>query len=318
MQPAIAFLRIRLLQVFRELKAAGPLYALVLIGGGAAFLWLFYRSQTQQIYIHSWFAGIVLLIFTVHMNRGDHRFIFLTVERTGLVFMAEYATIILVFVILSSVATLELYPFVYLLAAPLISMIKPGHFDNSQVARKVVMIENSNYEWLSGIRKSGLTIAVLWIIGMLLTPVPYASMLVVWFVLLIVSSFYEQHENREMVESFGRTPASFLLYKIKQQLIPFALLILPVMAASLFFFPERWWIWLLFLVFSFINIGVFVTSKYAIWEPGETHRSSSLINSLCMVSFFVPFLLPLPVFVFFRNMSKSVIRLKPLLHVFHQ
>lgn len=317
MQTALAFLRIRLLQVFRELKAAGPLYALVLIGGFAAFLWLFYRSQTEPYYVHFWFGGIILLLFTIHLNRGDHRFVFLTVERPALVYLAEYTSVLLVFAFLSATALAEFYPFFFLAAAPLITLIKPGTIETSQIAIRVVMIENSNYEWRSGIRKSGLTIAVLWIIGLLLTPVPYASMLVVWFILLIVSSFYEQHENREMVESFRRSPALFLLYKIRQQLIPFILLVLPVMAASLFFFPERWWIWLLFLIFSFINIGVFVTSKYAVWEPGEVHRSSSLINSLCMVSFFVPFLLPLPMFVFFRNMSKSVARLKPLLYAYH-
>lgn len=317
MQTALAFLRIRFLQVFRELKAAGPLYSLVLTGGFLAFMWLFYRSQTESNYVHYWFGGISLLLLTVHLNRGDHRFIFLSVDRPYLVYVTEYFVLLLVFAILSSVALSSPIPFAYLLFAPLLALIKPGRFETAQLARRVVMIESTNYEWRSGIRKSGLTIAVLWIIGLLLTPVPYASMLVVWFILLIVSSFYELHENRDMVDSFKRPPAAFLMHKIKQQLIPFALLIMPVMAVSLFFFPDRWWIWLLFLVFSFVNIGVFVTSKYAVWEPGETHRASSLINSLCMVSFFVPFLLPLPVFVFFRNMSKSVVRLKPLLHAYH-
>jgi hypothetical protein len=318
MSVPLAFLRIRLLQVLRELKAAGPLYSLVLIVCFAAFIWFFYNSQKDVVSVIYWFSGITLMLVMVHLNRGDQRFIFLSTLYPILIYIAEYGFVMLMFAVLSALATESFYPFIFLLIVPFIALIRPGYYAVSYLARRVVFIESSNYEWLAGIRKSGLTIAALWLVGLLLTPVPYASLLVTWFLLLISSSFYELHENREMVDSFRLSSGRFLARKILQQMIPFLMLALPIMLLSIVFFPDRWWIWLLFVVFSCINIGVFVTSKYAIWEPGEVHRSSSLINSLCMVSIFVPFLLPLPLFVLFRNFNKAFHRLKPLLHAYHQ
>jgi hypothetical protein len=312
-----ALLKIRVLQLYRELKAAGPLYGLILIGGFVTLLFLFLNSIAQFNGMLVWSGVLITIVIMIHRNRGDHRFLKLYAQRPWLVYFSEYSVGLSFFVVASIFKTGSWLPVLtYFFVMP-VCFYSPRIVISSRSAVGIGLTGRSNYEWKSGIRKSGLALVLLWILAMTLSAVPYASLILSWFILLVVSSFYEQHEYREMLESFERNSRKFIFHKVTQQTVFFLKIILPVALASIIFFPDRWLIWLFFVLFAMINIAVFVVSKYAVWESGSTHRSVSLINAFCMVSFFVPFLLPLPLFVLVRNYYIAANRLKPVLDDFH-
>ena len=175
-------------------------------------------------------------------------------------------------------------------------------------------IDTRNYEWLSGIRRTGWVLLMLLIIALILCPVVFAPLVVLWFILLIISVFYEQHESQEMLESHELTANRFLRTKIVKHsgmvFFPF----LFILTLSTVFHPERWWVNLLFLLFSVLMIGVFIVTKYSVWGTPGNHKAGNITNSVCLVGLFIPFLLPLPIFIFVFNYKKSLRKLNPVLN----
>ncbi len=310
------FLLVRKAQVKREIRAMGLLYSFFLL----LFLLLaigFY-SKAQQLRESSLYALAIisLLITSVHYTRRDHGFINAVAENPVSVYLAEYFVLTLPLFIVS----LFFGNLLILLSLPVIllciSCWKITAKKSNHLIFFQLLVKDPNFEWKSGLRKMGIVLAFLWILAIALVWVPFAPLVVLWFFLLTLSSFYEEGESREMLESYQMGAKVFVRNKIYNQVRIYLLTILPVITAAGIFFPERWWVLILFMVFGSLNLAVFVVSKYAVWQPGEINRSGSVLNSVCMLGLFLPFLLPLPVLVFFRNYRKAIHNLNPVLHDF--
>ncbi len=316
MQP-IDFLRVRKSALIREIQALGFVYSLIVAAGIFFGLIFFYKLQDSQLHSVYSLAGVSILVAVLHFSRKDHQFIQLVSPHPFHIFFTEYLTLVLPLIILS-VAQSGTPIFLLVLIPLLIISLLPvtgSRFIATGFTNK--LIPDTNFEWKSGMRKTGGLLILLWLASFALTPVPFASLIALWFALLTVSSFYDDGEPWEMLEAYGMDAKQFLHHKIKVQLQTYLLPVTPVLLISGFIFPERWWVFLLFLIFSSINISVFVLSKYAVWRPAEVNRSASIVNAMCMIGLFLPFLLPLPVFVLIRNYRKAMLNLKPVLHDYH-
>jgi len=316
MQP-VNFLLVRKAQLFREIKALGFLYSAIV--AGATFLLLAFFLKSQVSIQNAGISGVVLtfVIAMIHFSRKDHRFIELVTEWPFLIYFIEYCTLATPFVLLSCIALGN--PFFMLILFPVagISFLKVASRPVVNFNTSSKLISETNFEWKAGMRKTGGLLGILWLAAMALTVVPFASIIALWFMLLVISSFYDEGEPREMVESYQLDAVKFLKVKILSQLKAFFIPALPVLLLFLYFFPERWWVMILFMVFSALNIGVFVLSKYAVWRSAEINRSGNIVNAMCLLGLFLPFFLPLPIAVIIKNYRRSLHNLKPLLHDYH-
>ncbi len=316
MQP-FDFLRVRKSALIREIQALGFFYSLIVAGGILLVLLLFYKLQELFLYRSYSLIAVSALIAGLHFSRKDHRFIQLVSPRPLLIYFTEYTALVVPLIVLSIVQSGSPLFLLVLLPVLIISAVDGNVKYESGGGFLNKLIPDANFEWKAGLRKTGGLLIILWFVALALTPVPFASLIALWFLLLTVSSFYDEGEPREMLEAFEMDAGEFIKHKIKMQLMTYLIPVVPVMVITFVIFPERWWVFLLFIVFSSINIAVFVLSKYAVWRPAEVNRSGSIVNALCMLGLFLPFLLPLPVFVLIRNYRKAITNLKPFLHDFH-
>lgn len=310
----MVFLKIRGAQFLRELKSLGLFYALLLCVAGVAGLWFFYRLQEKSEPRFGSMLFILAMLVSIHFSRKDHRFIKLVAARPYRVYFSEYGAVALVVFILSFMKSQSLLLMLLFPLAGLLSFIPVSNVESKRTGWLGNLFPAANYEWKSGIRATGWMIPFLVMVAILVAPLPFASLSVCWVILALSMSFYEQGESRQMVASFMMRPSSFLISKTLLHCRTFLLLISPALVANLYFFPSKWWVGLFFVLFCALNIAVFVTSKYAVWQHGQMNRSASIINTICMVGIFVPFLLPFPIVVLLRNYRRATLNLKSLLN----
>jgi hypothetical protein len=312
-----AFLRLRMYQLLRESKALGWLYSLILLSLVSALLYLagiYVRKPSGAAAV---LAIVSSLLFALHRNRTDHRFVASLTGRPWIIYFTEYAAIVLVLYVSGFLCSGDpVLPLVIFLV-PFIAFVKPaehaagGNFFAARIPHE------SNFEWRSGIRKQGWLFPLLWLLSLLLAPVPFAPILLLWFMMLAVSSFYDEGESRSMLESAELPPVAFMRCKISGQLTAWSWISVPSLAVSAVFHPDRWWVLLLFIAFSTLMVSLFVTSKYAVYQPAEINRSNSLVHVMCMLGLFIPFLLPLPLVMLVRNYRKAISNLETHLYDYH-
>jgi hypothetical protein len=313
----MSFLKIRWAQFLRELKSLGLFYALILISGIIGILWLFYQVQIKIEPRYGSMLFIVAFILSIHLNRKDHRFIRLVSGQPYLVYISEYGFLAIVFIALSFLKSHAFTMFLLIPAIASISLINVNFISNTKSGFIGRWIPASNYEWKSGVRSTGWFIPFLILCGVLLAPLPFASLVICWVILALSISFYEQGESREMILSFMQSPRKFLLNKALIHSFTFLMGILPVLITNFAFFPDKWWLGISFILFCVINIAAFVTSKYAVWHHGQQNKSQSVLNSIGMIGLFIPFLLPIPIVNLIRNYRKASHNLSPLLNDFN-
>ncbi len=314
----LAFIKIRIVQSFHELKALGFFYSLILLTGILALFSFYFQSQTtsENVLIGSGF--VIVLISSIHFARSDHQFLFLVSSNPYRILFFEYLILAFPFVLLSLVRFTCFQSLLPLAFIPLIPLIKVSRQNTTQIIKPGNIIPVQNFEWKAGVRNTGWVFLILWIIALALVAVPFASLIILWFQLMIISSFYDQGEPVEMIEAFRLDGSLFLRKKIILHCKSFMVPVFPILLISVVFNPERWWVYLLFLVFSVLNIAVFIVSKYSVWRNSDLNRSNSIINALCMIGLFIPFLLPLPIIVFIKNYRKALNNLYPVLHDYHR
>lgn len=313
----IAFLKMRMYQLQRESKALGWLYSLILLSFVCAVFYLF------GLYIQKPIGAAVVLaiasssLFALHRNRSDHRFVVLITEKPWTIYITEYIAISFVLYVSGLIFSGDPLRPLFIFLIPFIAFVKPAESIAGRNFFAANFQRESNFEWRSGIRKQGWMFPVLWLLAMVLAFVPFAPILLLWFLLLAVSSFYDEGESRPMIESAELPPAAFLRSKLSGQLTAWSMISFPILAASAVFHPERWWVLLLFIVFSSLMIVLFVASKYAVYQPAEINRSNNLVHIMCMLGLFIPFLLPLPFVMLVRNYRKAIRNLETHLYDYH-
>ena len=310
----LAFIKIRLVQSFRELKALGFFYSAILLIGILALFSFYFQTQTTPTNVLFGSGFIVAVISSIHFSRSDHRFLLLVSSNPYSILFLEYFLLATPFVLLSVIRFGDVQPLLPLLIIPLIPLIKVIRQNSTQIIRPGNIIPLQNFEWKAGVRNTGWVFVVMWILAIALAAIPFASLVIIWFLLMIISSFYDQGEPVEMVEAFRLDSSKFLWRKISLHCKSFIVPALPIMILSAACNPDRWWVYLLFLAFSLLNIAVFVVSKYSVWRHSDLNRSNSIVNALCMIGLFLPFLLPLPIIVFVKNFRKALNNLHPVLH----
>ncbi|MGB0984414.1 MAG: ABC transporter permease [Saprospiraceae bacterium] len=119
-------------------------------------------------------------------------------------------------------------------------------------------------------------------------------------------SFYAEPEEDFFVWTFSRTPASFLLQKIKIALLSLTLLCLPILVSLGIAFPQFWRVLLIFQSLGYLYLVAVLLAKYSAFP-----RKISVPQGFLLA--FGVWLPPLLVFIIPFFYKKSIQQLKQIL-----
>lgn len=175
---------------------------------------------------------------------------------------------------------------------------------------------SKDIEWISGIRKNKILFFLFFIGGFIFSIFPYGLFPSIIAFNLVIISFFQHHESLQILIKEEIPPFLFIQKKIARHLYIYILCTFPWLCVSSLLHLDLVGICSMFYVYTlFINV-CYVLIKYASYEPNQT-ASFSFQSNLLVVCLFVPFLLPLPLFIGCRSYYQSIYRLKRYLYDFY-
>lgn len=311
------YLHIRMLQLYRELKAVGPLYLLlflVLFGFAEVMLYQQMSEFSRAIWLP---AVLVFAVASVHLSRNDHEFVRLTTHKPQHLFFAEYIVFsspfwLVMLCTANGYLALSVFPFLWGL-----SFLR---FRNKKRAGWIPYgkwIPADNFEWIGGMRQYFRYLLPLYLLALGMLPFLFVSLFWLWIFQTLLAGFYFTGEPVEVLLASELPPAKFLRRKLLRHLKLFVILILPIVVGYALFHPETAWVAGLFFLLSCTNLCVFILSKYSIYQPNKKLSANSTKITLAFLSVLIPFLLPLPILLCITEYGKAKTRLKPYLDAYH-
>ncbi len=305
----------RLAQAMRYLAEMGWLR-----GGLAVTFALFFMvvmtqhpSVVEQPYF--WALANVLLLASVHTTRNDGSFLAEIIALPALVFVSEYLVLSFPISVLLMVNQQLLWSGSCLLSAGLVSLLPLTQRKAQTAIFRLWWVAKSAFEWQAGWRLHGAVFAFYMVLGMLLGHFHFAFL--PSFLLLSAmncSAFYTESEPLGMLEASGNSATNILKKKLLQMLREWGIIGLPYLTGQFAFFPlwndtlpmllaiGAWLIGSLLLTLS-------ILMKYANYQPHSGSKLNSFYIGLSLVSFLVPFLMPLPFLFLIRFYRKATANL---------
>lgn len=311
-------MNIRSIQLWREFLQLNYVYRLLVLIVPA--LVVYFISGRMSAPNHTALIGsgvLLLLLLSIHLNRKDAKFIYAVVEQPWRVYVGEYMLPMLIFV------AIELVLFKWMAALALVSgtiaiaNIPPRKHLNHKANFKPFIRLPAMYEWWCGIRQRGWLFYIIIFLQIVLSYFPYVSLAFSFLLFSIVFSFYTNNEPASFIVSFHQGALRFLLYKIRNGIYYISLTMLPGLALYTIFNCSDWYIVLAFFVLCTVALASIVVFKYARYSPHEDTGSSSILQSLLLMSIVMPWFLPLPLFVLVFYFPKAIKNLSYYLHDFN-
>ncbi len=314
---AANFLRLRLIQLAREIEALGIFRALLCLGLLFAAGFGFYRqmqSYPNRIYA---IALAMLVILTIQIRRNDKKFISTMVTCPTLIYFSEYLFFSLPLLIIVIAAARWSYAIPYLLLCILISLISYRHKPKAGIINLSGIVPADAFEWIAGIRKHSWYILPLYLCAIALVFVKFASLFLLIMVLSAIASFYQECEPLNILQVKELSAKRFIWKKLKSHVKLYLLSAAPIIAGYCLFNPETAWVAMLIFILSTINLCFFILSKYALYQPGIKLTSNSVATGIALISMFIPFLLPLPLIMCLRDYNRALSNLDHYLNAYN-
>lgn len=264
---------------------------------------------------------LILVVFSIHLFRKDKHFILTTGSSPMWIYISEYTffTLPLLLVMLISshwYCVFLLFP-VYLIISLFNYMPKSKMLHRNPF----IFIPDQNFEWKAGVRKNLWIILFIYLLAIGLLYYKYASLIILWLLLAVIASFYQECEPLNILELQELPSNRFISHKIKLHLKSYMLFSSPIIVGSLLLHPDTTWIALFIFVLSLVNLSLFILSKYALYEPRRNLSANNFLNTLIHLSILIPvvgpFLFPIPLLMSIRAYKRSLYNLKYYLDAYH-
>lgn len=121
-------------------------------------------------------------------------------------------------------------------------------------------------------------------------------------VVLTTYSFYSKPEDRYFVWVHAKSPSQFLLHKIQTGVLLASSLTVPILAAMIIAYPEKFWIALIVLTVGLIYLSAMILAKYSAY-PNELNIAE---GSLIALSLWFPPALLFIIPYFYQKSTKSL------------
>ena len=310
------FIKVRLLQLKREIILLGPFYTLIYLGLFILAGLLLHHQMNRLPNAYYALAVISLALLSIQISRTDKRFVATTVSSPPIVYFSEYLffSIPVFIIILISSHWYLFFPLLVLYYAIALINYNPrkrtGRIPYSR------FLPSDNFEWIAGFRRYAWYILPVYVLALVFLPAKFVSLLLLWMILGILSSFYLECESLTMLQAKELSAGNFIRDKLRSHLKVFSLFALPVVLGYSLLNLETAWVALLLFLLSIINLSFFILSKYSLYVPNVTIKSNNIWIGLALISVLIPFFLPLPLIMSIRAYAKSKKNLQPYLDAY--
>jgi hypothetical protein len=313
-------LKIRLLQIQRELRSVGFFYIFVILAFLAIVVYkFFYRgvAWTSDFYVA---LGLLFIIASIHLSRNDKKFLATIFhEKTYRIYLTEYFWGSLMFVIPLILGTTPWVCLIIWVGIFLVSLSEKS-IEVLPLKHRVwlgFMIPLHSFEWRAGMRKMQFIIIPLYLIVLALCFEDYAGFWMLGILTFCFSVFYDEFEPIDVLLLNEITAKEFVRKKWKSEIGLFLTFISPILALYSLKYPERWYVFLPLVSIYLLNYSVFVFNKYKSYIPAQKNQSNVGIMALMFMGNFLPYLFPISIILIFVFYRKAIKKLSPYLDANH-
>jgi hypothetical protein len=252
----------------------------------------------------------ILTIFSLHTTRSDKAFLKSAGVPTMPLFFIEYLSLSIPFIFYFAVNQyfIELSSLLLALCGIGVSNLT----FKTQVLRSLsfAFVPPLLFEWRAGLRQSWLFITLIYIGAVFF----YQSVtIIILFNLLLIinlTTFYLYGEDRLLIQISQLSPFHFLIFKAKYHVLFATFVLFPLTLLLFIFHPFLWFLAVLVLIINiFMQIFV-ILQKYAVWDSNSNLQPNMTLYLFYFISFVIPFLLPVGIFLFVRAYKKAIRNLK--------
>lgn len=306
-------LYIRWRQINREINALG-FYTLFFVAIAAVLAFVAYRQY--ELNNRAWLIVLLLSAFCLGIQyiRRDKAFIYKHLNKPYLQLFAEYLLLTIPFSI-SSVITKNWFCFpLLLIVVGFIPFLKFQIKQRAVLKNLSSIIPAKHIEWISGFRKQYVGFICLYLLALAFCWVRIFPLLLLWFITVMISSFFLENEPVHILRAGHKTARRFLTEKLMAS-IKYVLLLnsLPVIIHALLV-PEFLLISLLFVPVQLALVNFAICLKYSSYRPATSQQGNNIAFSIIAILSAVPYFLPVPVIFAFFYFFRAEKNLKTFLH----
>ncbi len=297
-------LNIRFIQVRRELNESGP-GAFLILGVGWFLIYAAYSTYQKTPDAYFLTASIFFICLSLQAKRKDKSFVYSHIVNPRKEIFIEYFVLTFPFAI-SCLFTINWFCYPLLTAALLIvpqlryTLKQKTYFKNISS-----VISPSNFEWISGFRKSFFYLIPVYVLAIGLCWFRILPLLLLWFVTVFITSFYKECEPLQILKESNLSPKMFLQKKLFQPSKLMVLLYTPILIVNTIFNSEYWLINLLFISTQLALLCFSICLKYSNYQPNKNSIENNMLLSFVSLGSVIPYLLPVPVLMTLDYYTKA-------------
>lgn len=288
MNTIFTFLNFRIKQFFRSVQEIGiPLFIiLMIVTTGLTFKVLVFLSEVQGVEM-AFFS--FFLIASIHFTRKDSHFLKSLDVSRPLLFLAEYSLFLLpVSMLLLFLG--KMVPAIYWQLGMLPILIFPaGKLKNNKIAPFINLdgIPSKYFEIKLGFRIMFFAIVLLYFIALGCSFFIGTLILFAIFLLLVLPTFFENFEPKEMIVlEYGK--GNFVRRKVIKHLLVFQIALMPHYLMFLFYHKEMWYLGLACFVGLCLGIIFNIVYKYASYRPNVPKMFSNSFQAVFLATLLMP------------------------------
>jgi hypothetical protein len=252
----------------------------------------------------------ILTIFSLQTTRTDKSFLRSASVPFKQLFILEYFILSIPFILYFAFNQHLIELIGLVLALPMISLINLTFKTQQLRSLSFAVVPASVFEWRAGLRQSWFFILLAYIGSAIFYQ--SVTIIVLCNLLLIINlaSFYLQGESKTLLQLPQLTPLPFLVFKVKYHVLFSTFLVFPFALLLFTVHPELWFLAVLLLVINLFMQIFAILQKYAVWSPNSNLQPNMTLYLFYFISFVIPFLLPVGIFLFIGAYRKAVKNLK--------
>lgn len=316
----ILILRVRATgRIALHLLRSDPLLAAGVLAGLIFGAWYLWGVAQTGVGARKMAAAGVALVALLHLSRRDARFLTLAGQAPRHLFAVEY---LILLIPVAGLLVLGAEPWLAplaLSAGPLITLAPAGRLSSAWVrgaGRRPLPtpVPATDFEWVSGIRRSILPFAVLYLLAIPSSAIPAGPIVLLLIVTWLACGYYTEGEGWQLIQVFGLGPGAFLRAKVGRAIGMWALVVAPLAILFLARHPALWPALAVALTGSAAVLAGSVLAKYSIYQEGRSLGAfGSLVPIVLTGALLIP---PIAIYLFLRLWRLAARNLDHYLHAF--
>ena len=309
----VILLNIRLIQAKRELNSTG-LGVLIVFGLLSFLIYASYTVFLKSPDAYYLTAFLFLVCVSIQSYRNDKQFVYVHIRRPHFEMYLEYLVITFPFAV-SSLFTDNWFCFPALaIALLLVPYLKFTVKQKTYFATISSLIPATDFEWISGFRRSFGFLIPLWILALGLSWFRIFPLIILWFISVTIASFYTECEPLHILREGNFSSSELLKRKIIRMVKYIFILQIPVLVINTIFNPEFWLLNLLFIPLQVSFLSYAVCLKYSSYEPNKNVIGNNVVLSVVSLGSIIPYFLPIPLLMAVFTYGKAKINLNNYLN----